>query len=127
MLDERPAGTTTVDALREFLLHEAPDEAASSRKKSHHRQPRAPDEDARAPCRLEPMLAESIARDLGTEPRRHPPAPDRGLDDRRLHVRPRPLLRGGVRRRAVTHEQGMAILDEVLEFLRGGLEALQHD
>ncbi len=27
----------------------------------------------------------------------------------------------------VSHEQGMAILDEVLEFLRGGLEAIQHD
>ena len=27
----------------------------------------------------------------------------------------------------VTHEQSMAIIDEVLEFLRGGLEAIQHD
>jgi hypothetical protein len=27
----------------------------------------------------------------------------------------------------LTHEQGMAILDQVLEFLRGGLEALQRD
>jgi hypothetical protein len=27
----------------------------------------------------------------------------------------------------INHEQGMAILDEVLEFLRGGLEAIQHD
>jgi hypothetical protein len=27
----------------------------------------------------------------------------------------------------VTHEQGMAILDEVLEFLRGGLDAMQRD
>ena len=27
----------------------------------------------------------------------------------------------------VTHEESMAILDEVLEFLRGGLEAIQRD
>jgi hypothetical protein len=27
----------------------------------------------------------------------------------------------------ITLEQGMAILDAVLEFLRGGLEAIQHD
>ena len=27
----------------------------------------------------------------------------------------------------ITHEQGMAILDQVLEFLRGGLEALQRE
>ena len=79
-------------------------------------------------CELEPMLAESIA---GTS------APGRG-DIRPLLIAAsmtaafmsdaRPVLgcgsQGG---EPMTHEQGMAILDEVLEFLRGGLEAMQHD
>ena len=127
-LDGRPAGTTTVDALREFVaLMQSPDEDAKLRKKiimtdralqmrmrAHHAQ-------------IQPMLAESIARDLGT-----------GRDDIR------PLLVAASISAAfesvsdrffqaesggdpIDHEQGMAILDEVLEFLRGGLEAIQHD
>jgi len=127
-LDGRPAGTTTVDALREFVaLMQSPDEDAKLRKKiimtdralqmrmrAHHAQ-------------IQPMLAESIARDLGT-----------GRDDIR------PLLVAASISAAfesvsdrffqaesggdpIDHEQGMAILDEVLEFLRGGLEAIQRD
>jgi hypothetical protein len=76
-------------------------------------------------AQLEPMLAESIAKDLGAGP-----------DDIRTHliaasmttaltsVRDR-FMEAETRGEPLSHEQGMAILDQVLEFLRGGLEALQ--
>ncbi len=76
---------------------------------------------------LEPMLAESIAKDLGAGP-----------DDLR------PMLIAASMTAAFTsvserffeaeaggepfsHEQGMAILDQVLEFTRAGLSALQRE
>ena len=128
MLDERPAGTTTVDALREFVrCMKSPDEDDKLRKKVIMANPALQMKMRARHGQLEPMLAESIARDLGTDP-----------DDIR------PLLIAASMTAAfnpsatvssqaesggepVTHEQSMAILDEVLEFLRGGLEAIQHD
>jgi MftR C-terminal domain len=76
---------------------------------------------------LEPMLAESIARDLGTDRDDIRPlliaasmkAAFESVSDRFFEAES-----GG---QPITHEQSMAILDEVLEFLRGGLEAIQHD
>jgi hypothetical protein len=76
---------------------------------------------------LEPMLAQSIARDLGTGPddirallvAASMTAAFESVSDRLFQAES-----GG---EPVTHEQSMAIIDEVLEFLRGGLEAIQHD
>jgi transcriptional regulator MftR-like protein len=74
---------------------------------------------------LEPMLAQSIARDL-----------DSGPDDIRpllvaasittafMSVSER-LTEAQSKGQPLSHEEGMAVLDQVLEFLRGGLEALQ--
>ncbi len=125
-LDERPPGTTTVDALRDFLSTiEPPDEQAKLRKQILQDNPSLQMGMHAHLGQLEPMLAESIATDLGAEP-----------DDIR------PLLIAASMTAAFTavrdrfheaesadepinHEDGMAILDEVLEFLRGGLEALQ--
>ncbi len=71
-------------------------------------------------------MTQSIARDLG----------DIGPDD----IRPRLIAASvtaafsAVRDRLqqgsgepIPHEEALAILDEVIEFLRGGLEALQRD
>jgi AcrR family transcriptional regulator len=124
MLKQRPPGTTTVDALREFLASVAsPDENTMLRKRIV-----ATDEGLRRSerartARVEQMIAESIAKDL-----------DAGPDD----VRP-PLIAASVTAafttvsdrlasesgEPISHEQTIAILDEVLEFLRGGLEGLR--
>jgi AcrR family transcriptional regulator len=127
-LDDRPAGTTTVDALREFVAcMKSPDEDDRLRKKVIMASPALQMKMRAHHAQIQPMLAESIARDLGTGP-----------DDLR------PLLVAASMTAAfesvserffeaesdgepINHEEGMAILDEVLEFLRGGLEAIQHD
>ena len=127
-LDERPADATTVDALREFLgCMESPDDEARLRKKVIMANPALQMKMRAHHVQLEPMLAESIARDLGTEPDDIRPlliaasmtAAFTSVRDRFFEAES-----GG---EPVSHEQGMAILDEVLEFLRGGLEAIQHD
>jgi hypothetical protein len=74
---------------------------------------------------LEPMLAASIAKDLRAEPGDLRPlliaasitAAFMSVSDR--------FFEAEASAEPVRHEQAMAILDEVLEFLRGGLEALQ--
>jgi AcrR family transcriptional regulator len=127
-LDERPPGTTTVDTLREFLSHiEAPDEAAQLRKRVMTANPALKRKMRASHGELEPMLAESIAKDLGAAPGDIRPlliaasmtAAFTSMRDRFMEAED-----GG---EPMTHEQGMAILDQVLDFLRGGLEAMQRD
>ena len=127
-LDERPAGTTTVDTLREFLSHiEAPDDAAQRRKRVMTANPSLKRKMRASLAELEPMLAESIAKDLGAGPGDIRPlliaasmtAAFTSMRDRFMDAE-----EGG---EPMTHEQGMAILDQVLDFLRGGLEAMQGD
>jgi AcrR family transcriptional regulator len=128
MLDERPAGTTTVDAMREFLSSiEPPDEQAKLRKKIVTSTPALAMGMRARHAQVEPMLAESIAKDLGA-----------GRDDVRtlliaasmtaalMSVRDR-FFEAEAGGEPLSHEQGMAMLDEVLEFVRGGLEAVSGD
>jgi AcrR family transcriptional regulator len=126
-LEQRPPGTTTVDAIRELVSTvSAPDEQALLRKRILADSP-ALQMQARAHIgQLEPVLAASIARDL-----------EAGPDDIRPSLLAAVMIAAlsAVRDRfmdaevgqAVGHEQAMAMLDEVLEFMRGGLEALQRD
>jgi AcrR family transcriptional regulator len=125
-LDERPEGSTTVDAIREFLSSiEHPDEQAKLRKQVIAANPDLQVKMRGRHAQLEPMLAESIAKDLGAEPGDIRPlliaasmaAAFTSVSDRifAAEARGEPLAPG----------EGMAILDQVLEFLRGGLEALQ--
>jgi AcrR family transcriptional regulator len=127
-LDERPAGATTVDALREFVgCMKSPDEDDRLRKKVIMASPALQMKMRARHVQLEPILAESIARDLGTDPddirarliAASMKAAFESVSDRFFEAES-----GG---EPITHEQSMAILDEVLEFLRGGLEAIQHD
>ena len=127
-LDERPAGATTVDALREFVARmKSPDEDAKLRKKVIMANPALQMKMRARHVQLEPMLAESIARDLGTNRddirslliAASMKAAFESVSDRLFEAES-----GG---EPITHEQSMAILDEVLEFLRGGLEAIQRD
>lgn len=124
-LHERPAGTTTVDAIRDFLgAIEQPDATMKLRKQIISSHPELALKLRGRHAELEPLLARSIAQDLGTEP----------TDLRALliaasvtaaftSVRDRfaAAESGGA---PITHEQAKATLDQVLEFLRGGLEAL---
>jgi AcrR family transcriptional regulator len=125
-LDERPPGTTTVDAIRDLLSTIGPpDEQAKLRKRIIAANPELQMKLRARHAELEPILAASIAKDL-----------DAGPDDIR------PLLIAASMKAAfmsvserfmeaeasgdtISHEQGMATLDQVLDFLRGGLEALQ--
>jgi AcrR family transcriptional regulator len=127
-LDERSDGSTTVDALREFVAcMKSPDEDDKLRKKVIMASPALQMKMRAHHAELEPMLAQSIARDLGT-------GPD---DIRALLVAAsmtaafesvsNQFLEAESGGEPVTHEQSMAIIDEVLEFLRGGLEAIQRD
>jgi AcrR family transcriptional regulator len=127
-LSDRPAGTTTIDVLRELLSSlEPPDEQAKLRKQIVARDPSLYTKMRARHAQLEPLLAESIAKDLGAGP-----------DD----VRP-PLIAASMTAafttasdrffeaqsggEPISHEQAMRSLDQVLEFLRGGFEALQRD
>lgn len=127
-LDERPAGTTTVDAIREFLSSiEHPDEEAKLRKQVIAANPDLQVKMRGRHAQLEPMLAESIAKDLGAEPGDIRPlliaasmaAAFTSVSDR--------IFAAEAAGKPLAPEEGMAILDQVLEFLRGGLEALQRD
>jgi hypothetical protein len=71
------------------------------------------------------LLIDSIARDLGAGPDDiRPPLIAASMTAAFTTARDRFEAAAG---EPLTHEQAMQILDEVLEFLRGGLEALQRD
>jgi AcrR family transcriptional regulator len=125
-LDERPAGTTTVDALREFLSEIPPqDEEDLLRKKVMSANPELQMKAHAGHTRLEPMLAESIAKDLGAEPDDlQPMLAAASVTAAFISVRDR-IFAAEAGGEPMTHEQAMATLDQVLDFLRGGLEALQ--
>jgi AcrR family transcriptional regulator len=123
-LEERPPDATTVDALRGFLANigEA-DEIARMRK-----QVIAQNEELKLSARartgpLEQLVSDSIARDLRAGPDDLRPAiiaasitaAFTSLADRAEAQSGEPL----------THEQMVAMFDDVLEFVRGGIEGLQ--
>lgn len=126
MLEDRPAGTTTVDAMREFLSSiEPPDAAARLRKQIVMATPTLQMSMRARHAQLEPMLAASIAQDLGADPDDlRPMLITASITAAFMSVRDR-FFEAEADGEEVPHEQGMAVLDEVLEFLRGGLEALQ--
>jgi AcrR family transcriptional regulator len=125
-LDARPAGATTVDAIREFLSSiEHPDEQAKLRKQVIAANPELQMKMRGRHAELEPMLAESIAKDLGAGPGDiRPLLIAASITAAFTSVRDR-IFAAESAGEPLTPEQGMATLDQVLEFLRGGLEALQ--
>jgi AcrR family transcriptional regulator len=122
-LEQRPAGATTVDALRDFISSlPPPDEQTMLRKRVLANSPELQMKMRAHIGQLEGVLTSSIAKDLGVGP-----------DD----VRPALIAASmtaafvAVRDRLAAadeepdHVAVMEILDEVLEFLQGGLRALQ--
>jgi AcrR family transcriptional regulator len=123
ILEHRPTGTTTVDALRNFISSlPPPDEHTMLRKKvvAAH-----PDLQMRLRAhigQLEGPLTKSIAKDLGAGPDDVRPALiAASMTAAFATVRDRFEEAGG----EPDYEAVMQVLDQVLEFLQGGLEALQ--
>ena len=127
-LEERPPGTTTVDAISEFLSRmEAPDEWSLLRKKVMTATPSLQMKMRGQQAELEPMLAESVAKDLGAEPGDiRPLLIAASMTAAFMSARDK-MFEAEAAGEPMSHEQGMAMLDEVLEFLRGGLQAVQRD
>jgi AcrR family transcriptional regulator len=123
-LDERPEGATTADALREFVASlPPPDDEANLRKKVIAANPDLLMKLRARMGQLESLLIESIARDLGAGPDDiRPPLIAASITAAFTTARDRLEAATG---EPLTHEQAMQVLDQVLEFLRGGLEALQ--
>jgi AcrR family transcriptional regulator len=122
-LDERPSGATTVDALREFLAGSGPaDDNARLRKKIV-----ASDEELRLGerarfARVEELIAESIAKDLDAGPGDlRPPLVAASMTAAFTTMREHLEAESGA---PMSHEQMMAIMDQVLVFLRSGLDGL---
>ncbi|HYB27181.1 MAG TPA: TetR family transcriptional regulator [Solirubrobacteraceae bacterium] len=125
-LDARPPGTTTVDTLREFVSSiEAPDESAKQRKQIMTANPALQKKMRATHADLEPMLAESIAKDLGAASDDIRPLLVAASMTAALTSVSDRIFAAAASGKPMTHEQAMGILDEVLDFLRGGLEALQ--
>jgi AcrR family transcriptional regulator len=126
MLDDRPEGTTTVDAIREFLSSIEPaDEAGRLRKQIIMSTPALQMRKGARHAQLEPMLVASIAKDLGAEPGDlRPMLIAASITAAFMSVSDR-FFEAESSGEPVPHEQTMAVLDEVVEFLQGGLEALQ--
>lgn len=123
LLDSRPPGATTIDALRQFMASvPQPDEAARLRKRVIMANPSLHVRARGHFGELESLLTASIAKDLDAGPEDIRPtlvaasmtAAFKTVRDRLEAATDEP-----------SHTQVLAILDEVLEFLRGGLEALQ--
>jgi AcrR family transcriptional regulator len=123
-LEQRPPGVTTIDALREFLgSFDMHDEKTMLRK-----QILSSDETLRRGergriARHEELIAASIARDLDAGPEDiRPPLVAASMITAFITVKDRLESGSG---EPVTHEQAMAVIDEVLEFVRGGVEGLR--
>jgi AcrR family transcriptional regulator len=126
-LEQRPVGTTTVDAIREFIASiPPPDEQAMLRKQIVANNPALQMKIRAHLGQLEPLLTESIAKDLDAGPDDiRPPLLAASITAAFTTVRDRLLEAeaGG----PISHEDAMGTIDQVLEFMRGGLEALQRD
>jgi AcrR family transcriptional regulator len=121
--EQRPSGVTTIDALRDFLAGTGPpDENERLRKKIV-----AGDEELRLGerarfARVEQLISESIARDLGAGPDDiRPPLVAASMSAAFRTMRERIEAESG---EPISHEQVMAVMDQVLVFLRSGLDGL---
>ena len=122
-LRERPAGTTTVDALRDFIASiPPPDELTLLRKRVVAANP-----DLQLKLRahvglLEGTLEESFAKDLDAVPGDiRPGLVAASMMAAVAAVRDRLEAAAGI----PDHGESMKIIDEVLEFVRGGLDAMR--
>jgi AcrR family transcriptional regulator len=124
-LEHRPEGSTTIDALRDLLSSMAPpDELAMLRKQIVSSNPALKLKMRARVAELEPVLVESFAKDLGSEPddiRALLIAASATAAFTAVHDRLEAEFEG----KPIAHERAMAIVDGVFEFLHGGLDRLR--
>jgi AcrR family transcriptional regulator len=128
MLEARPPGATTVDAIRDFLAElSPPDEPARLRKEIIRANPSLQMKMSARHAQLEPLLVASIAKDLDSDPGDiRPLLIAASMNAAFMSVRDR-IFEAEATGEPMSHEEAMAILDQALEFLRGGFEALRTD
>jgi AcrR family transcriptional regulator len=125
-LRERPEGATALDALRDFIAASfGPDPARALRKRivAHDETLRRSERARFAP--FEQLMVEAIAEDLHAGPDDIRPqivaaaliAAFSAVHDTDPAIEPEPL----------SADQAMAVIDDVMSFLRGGLDALRRD
>ena len=123
-LEQRPPGSSTVDALRDFLSSGAPlDDRAMLRAHIIHTDERLRLSKRARFGRVEELIAESVAKDLRAGPEDVRPSLVAASITAALTTMSDRL--GAESREPISEEQAMAILDEVLRFSSGGLEALR--
>ena len=122
-LEQRPSGATTIDALRGFLAGTGPpDDNERLRKRIV-----SSDEELRLGerarfARVEQLIAESIAKDLDAGPGDiRPTLVAASMSAAFTTMRDRIEAESG---EPISYEQTMAIMDQVLVFLRSGLDGL---
>jgi len=124
-LAHRPEGSTTIDTLRDLLSSlPPPDELAKLRKQIVSSSPALKLKLRARVAELEPVLVESFAKDLGSDPddvRALLIAASATAAFTAVHDRLEAEFEG----KPISHERAMAIVDEVFEFLRGGLDRLR--
>ncbi len=124
-LTRRPSPATTVDALRDFLSSPDPADAQARLRRriiAASESLRASERARSAP--LERLITQSIARDLNANHQDlRPLLAAASVTVAFTIIRNRLLEGSGI---PLSHEETLGILDQVLTFLRGGLEALQH-
>jgi AcrR family transcriptional regulator len=125
-LRERPEGATALDALRDFIAASfGPDPTRELRKRivAHDETLRRSERARFAP--FEQLMVEAIAEDLHAGPDDIRPqivaaaliAAFSAVHDPDPAIEPEPL----------SADQAMAVIDDVMSFLRGGLDALRRD
>ncbi len=124
-LAQRPEGSTTIDALRDLLYSmPPPDELAKLRKQAVSSSPALKLKLRARVAELEPVLVESFAKDLGSDPddvRALLIAASATAAFTAVHDRLEAEFEG----KPISHERVMVIVDGVFEFLRGGLDRLR--
>jgi AcrR family transcriptional regulator len=123
-LDARPPEQTTIDALREFFVSIASlDENAKLRKQIISSDEALRHSERARSGRFEELIARSIAKDLGTDTSDiRPNLVAASMTAAFTNVRDRLEAESGG---PIDHDQALAILDEVLGFIRGGLDTMR--
>ena len=123
-LESRPPEQTTIDALRAFFGTIASlDETAKLRKQIISGDPGLRNSERARSGRFEQLLVASIAKDLDTDVNDiRPNLVAASMTAAFSNVRDRLEAESGG---PLDHDQAIAILDEVLDFVRGGLETMR--
>jgi AcrR family transcriptional regulator len=123
-LRERPAGATALDVLRDFILESlGPDPARTLRKRIVGTDPGLRNSERARIAPMWQLTVEAIAEDLNTGP-----------DDIRPQIVASALIGAfsaihdpSAPPESFSQEHAAAMIEDVMKFLRGGLDALRHD